>query len=148
MNNGQIKDMRECERMAENGRDKDCSECSCSVCLAKLPERLSANEYQKDCLRTARALDSEYLIMSSTLGIGGEAGEVIDLIKKWRYHDHEFNCRDLALELGDILYYLATMAKGINYDLETIMAMNVDKRKGRYPNGFDPLLSIHREEAR
>lgn len=109
---------------------------------------MKANDYQKACMRTARSQDSDYLIMNGALGLGGEAGEVLDLIKKWRYQDHEMDFRKIAEELGDLLWYVSTMANGIGYDLETIMDMNVAKLERRYPKGFDPLLSIHREEAR
>lgn len=36
------------------------------------------------------------------------------------------------------------MTKAINYDLETIMQMNVDKLRARYPDGFDTEHSLHR----
>lgn len=108
---------------------------------------MKPNEFQHDCMRTARARDTEYLIVNGALGLSGESGEVADAIKKWKYQGHELDYRGLALELGDILWYIATLANGIGYDLEHIMEMNVAKRKRRYPNGFDPLLSINREEA-
>lgn len=109
---------------------------------------MTANEYQRKCMRTARASDSDYLIMNGALGIGGEAGEVLDLIKKWRYQGHEMEYRKIAEELGDLMWYVSTLANGIGYDLEAVMAMNVAKLERRYPAGFDPLLSINREEAR
>lgn len=34
----------------------------------------------------------------------------------------------------------------IGYDLETIMQMNVDKLKARYPDGFDAEHSLHRNQ--
>ena len=107
-------------------------------------------EYQHACMRTARSRDTDYLTMNGVLGLTGEAGEVAevaDMIKKWRYQGHEMDYRKLAEELGDCLWYIATMAQGIGYDLEHIMEMNIAKLKRRYPAGFDPLLSINREEA-
>ena len=37
-------------------------------------------------------------------------------------------------------------ANAIGYDLETIMQMNVDKLKARYPDGFDAEHSLHRNQ--
>lgn len=107
---------------------------------------MKPNEYQIKAMRTARAYDSDYLIMNGVLGLTGEAGEVSDMIKKWRYQGHELDYRKLAEELGDCLWYVATMAYGIGYDLETIMEMNDQKLKRRYPEGFDPARSINRAE--
>lgn len=148
MNKQQIKDMQECERMAEAGRDKHCVECSCNVCLVKLPKKQTANDFQIGCLSTIGSTETEHLIMNGSLGLGGEAGEVLDLVKKWRFQGHEFDVRKIAEELGDVMYYVATLATGIGYDLETIMDMNQAKLRRRYPNGFEVERSIRREEAR
>lgn len=52
----------------------------------------------------------------------------------------------MAKELGDVAWYLAVSANAIGYDLETIMQMNVDKLKARYPDGFDAEHSLHRNQ--
>lgn len=44
------------------------------------------------------------------------------------------------------VWYLAVSANAIGYDLETIMQMNVDKLKARYPDGFDAEHSLHRNQ--
>ena len=104
-------------------------------------------EYQQACMRTARSQDTDYLITNGVLGLAGESGEVADMIKKWMYQGHELDYRKLAEELGDCLWYIATLAYGIGYDLEHVMEMNIAKLKRRYPSGFDPMLSINRMEA-
>ena len=40
-------------------------------------------------------------------------------------------------ELGDIMWYVACMAKSFGWSLEEIMQLNIDKLKERYPDGFD-----------
>lgn len=52
----------------------------------------------------------------------------------------------MAKELGDVAWYLAVSANAIGYDLETIMQMNMDKLKARYPDGFDAEHSLHRNQ--
>ncbi|NLK98250.1 MAG: nucleotide pyrophosphohydrolase, partial [Epulopiscium sp.] len=34
----------------------------------------------------------------------------------------------------------------IGYDLETVLKMNIDKLRKRYPDGFEAERSLHREE--
>lgn len=53
----------------------------------------------------------------------------------------------LAKELGDVAWYLAVTAHAIGYDLETVLQMNVDKLRNRYPNGFEKERSLHRQEG-
>lgn len=108
---------------------------------------MTANEYQKLALRTAnrRAYPTKTCQLEEGLmGLNGEAGEAIDILKKFLFQDHELDKVHLAKELGDIAWYLALSADALGYDLETILNMNIEKLRLRYPNGFDSNLSIHR----
>ncbi|MDD2287227.1 MAG: nucleoside triphosphate pyrophosphohydrolase family protein [Bacteroidales bacterium] len=114
-----------------------------------LQDSITANQYQKAALRTANteAMKDPYeKITNGILGLTGESGEVADHIKKFKYQGHELDRDYLAKELGDICWYIALLADGIGFDLGTIMQMNVDKLKKRYPEGFDTERSLHREE--
>lgn len=109
---------------------------------------MTINEYQKAALRTAQTdkfLASD-LLLNSSLGLCGESGEVADIVKKFRFQGHDLDFEHLAKELGDIAWYLAVGADAIGYDLETILQMNVDKLKARYPNGFSTDRSLHRDK--
>lgn len=75
-----------------------------------------------------------------------EPGEAIDILKKHLFQGHELDTAHMAKELGDVAWYLAVSANAIGYDLETIMQMNVDKLKARYPDGFDAEHSLHRNQ--
>ena len=76
----------------------------------------------------------------------GKTGEAIDILKKHLFQGHELDTEHMAKELGDVAWYLAVSANAIGYDLETIMQMNVDKLKARYPDGFDAEHSLHRNQ--
>ena len=127
---------------------------------------MTINEYQKLAMRTAWAktkddlppkvmilLESgamtkeELLLLNGVLGLGGESGEGLDLVKKNIFQGHELDFDHVAKELGDIAWYLAVSATAIGYNLETIMQMNIDKLRKRYPEGFDAERSLHREEG-
>ena len=107
---------------------------------------MNANEYQKAALRTASMYGSYELLLNGVLGLSGETGEVADHVKKYLFQGHDLNKHHLAEELGDICWYLAITAKGLGYDLGTIMQMNIEKLMKRYPNGFEKERSLHRKE--
>jgi NTP pyrophosphatase (non-canonical NTP hydrolase) len=109
---------------------------------------MEINEYQKAALRTKNTkLSSIEQLQNGILGLSGEAGECIDLLKKHLFQGHELNKEHVAKELGDVAWYLAISADTIGYDLGTILQMNIDKLKARYPEGFDSGLSVHRKTS-
>ena len=107
---------------------------------------MSPNEYQVEALRTAsgtnKALPME---LNGVMGLTGEAGECVDLMKKHLFQGHALDKEHIAKELGDVSWYLAVTAAAIGYDLETIFQMNIDKLRKRYPDGFDADRSQHRD---
>lgn len=108
---------------------------------------MTINEYQTEAMRTAKIPVHHPLILEGVMGLAGEAGECVDLIKKHLFQGHELDSYHLARELGDCAWYLAVSASAIGYDLETVLQMNVDKLRKRYPNGFDADRSQHREKG-
>lgn len=94
---------------------------------------MTPNDYQQAALRTVPGdLPPERLLLNGLMGLNGEAGEAIDILKKHLFQGHELDTEHMAKELGDVAWYLAVSANAIGYDLETIMQMNVDKLKARY----------------
>lgn len=103
--------------------------------------------YQIDATRTADpALSAEKKILEGLVGINSEAGEALDIWKKYEFHKHDLDKKAIALELGDVLWYLTEAAVALGYSLEDVMKMNIEKLENRYPNGFDPERSKNREE--
>ena len=109
---------------------------------------MTINEYQALALRTESRITTDpvpYIrVLEGLMGLNGEAGEAIDLMKKVLFQGHEFDREHMAKELGDIAWYLAVSADAIGYDLESILQMNVDKLRTRYPDGFSTEQSLHR----
>lgn len=107
---------------------------------------MTINEFQQDVLRTESGSSHKYpRLLHGLMGLCGEAGEAMDILKKTMFQKHELNKEHLILELGDCCYYIALAADSLGYDLETLLNMNVKKRQARYPNGFDSERSINRE---
>ena len=75
---------------------------------------MTPNEYQKEALRTASGMSKEYpRILNGLMGLNGEAGECIDILKKHLYQGHAFDSEHMAKELGDVAWYLAISAEAI-----------------------------------
>lgn len=116
-----------------------------------LTDHLLANDYQRMAMRTASGMNygefgGKGLLLNSVMGLNGEAGEVIDSVKKHCFQGHELDKAHLAEELGDVAWYLAVGCEAIGVTLEDVMNGNVEKLNSRYPEGFDKNRSIHREE--
>lgn len=104
------------------------------------------NEYQALAQRTSNTTRTSYKIENALLGLSGEVGELCDHYKKYMYQGHDFDCNHMIEEAGDVMWYLAELAEALNTTLETIAGRNIEKLKKRYPDGFDPERSMHREE--
>lgn len=108
---------------------------------------MTGNEYQKLAMRTAGEHTQKDLMINGVMGLAGEAGECVDMVKKHLFQGHELDKEHLAKELGDVAWYLAATAKAIGYTLEQVMHMNIDKLLARYPEGFETEKSLHRREG-
>ena len=106
---------------------------------------MKINEYQQLALRTANKTGDK-MIVNSALGLCGESGEVADIIKKAYFQGHLLDKQKVIEELGDVAWYIATMAFALGTDLETVLTGNIDKLKKRYPDGFSEELSVNRKE--
>ena len=105
------------------------------------------NEYQRLAQRTSsKKVDRLDRILNGLMGLNGEAGECIDILKKYFYQGHELDKEKLIDELGDVLWYIAETCEGIGVTMEEIAKRNIEKLKKRYPNGFETERSINRNE--
>lgn len=100
---------------------------------------MTPNEYQTAALSTAIYPDMGQNFVYPALGLVGEAGEVADKLKKViRDNDGVLTdpIRDaVALELSDVAWYLAVLAFELDYTLEEVMQMNLDKLASRQQRG-------------
>ena len=107
---------------------------------------MTLNEYQKLAQRTSGTLSYEDKLLNGVMGLNGEAGECIDVLKKHLFQGHGLDTEKLIDELGDVLWYIAQTAAGLGVDMEEIAQHNVTKLRARYPKGFEAERSINREE--
>lgn len=77
-------------------------------------------------------------ILNAVLGLGGEAGEVVDLHKKLYYHTfRDGRKEELLSELGDVAYYLLKTLDLYGWTLEDALKDNRDKLKARHAELFE-----------
>lgn len=107
---------------------------------------MDVNEYQKLALKTLNPnLSKKDILINGVMGLCGESGEAIDIVKKHLAQGHYLNKEHLIEELGDIAWYLAETAYALDISLEEVLKINIEKLKNRYPNGFDTQKSIDRK---
>ena len=106
---------------------------------------MTANEYQRLALTTLNpALSKKDVLINGVMGLCGESGEAIDIVKKHLAQGHELDRDALVKELGDIAWYLAETAYALDVTLDDVLEGNIQKLKQRYPEGFAAEKSINR----
>ena len=108
---------------------------------------MTINEYPQLAMRTLNPARSEKdVLINGVMGLCGEAGEAIDIVKKHLAQGHPLDREALLKELGDVAWYLAETAYALGSDLESVLAGNIEKLRRRYPEGFASEKSIDRTE--
>lgn len=106
---------------------------------------MSVNDYQKDAMASLNpALSRKEILINGVMGLCGESGEAVDLVKKHLFQGHALDREALKTELGDIAWYLAETAYALDCSLEEILKANIAKLRERYPEGFDSKRSVER----
>jgi NTP pyrophosphatase (non-canonical NTP hydrolase) len=100
---------------------------------------MTFNEYQNKSKETV--LNNSYdRIEYYAIGLGDEAGEVLGKVKKlWRDRNFEVDdeFRDmLANEMGDVLWYMAQMARVADIEFEIVAQANLNKIFSRQARGL------------
>lgn len=95
--------------------------------------------YQRTAATTGAAVSMDHPIVYPTLGLVNEAGEVAGKVKKI-FRDRGGAVTDtdrdaLALELGDVLWYLSELCSRLGIELEEVAALNIEKLRGRTARG-------------
>lgn len=101
---------------------------------------MTLDEYQKQAATTALFTGDEFMdLLHWTLGVGGEAGELTEKIKKIvRDKKGKMNDTDreeLMKEVGDVLWYLAVLSRHLGYDFDEVAEKNLAKLKSRQVRG-------------
>lgn len=108
---------------------------------------MTVNEYQKMAMATLNpALAKKDVLINGVMGLCGEAGEAIDVVKKHLAQGHPLGREHLIQELGDVAWYLVETATALDVDQEEVFSRNIEKLRRRYPQGLAAQRSLEREE--
>lgn len=107
---------------------------------------MTGTEYQAAAMRTASDEAKANLVLNGVMGLNGEAGECIDIVKKHMFQGHALDKEKLLDEVSDVLWYSAILCEGLGVTLDDAMAHNVEKLRSRFPDGFSKERSLNRGE--
>ena len=90
--------------------------------------------------------DKMGLMVHASMGIAGEAGEVIDAVKKTWIYGKPLDRENILEECGDLLFYISALLTQTGYTLDDAMTANMEKLKKRYPKGYTDNAAIARAD--
>jgi NTP pyrophosphatase (non-canonical NTP hydrolase) len=95
---------------------------------------MTLDEYQKKALST-NINEGTHIFFDRMFGLVGEAGEMADKVKKWIRDDtadwDKLDKHMMMDELGDVLWYVATLADILGYKLDEVASHNAKKLASR-----------------
>jgi len=97
--------------------------------------------YAEEAKRTRNTeLSSTDWVLNTILGLAGECGELVELIKKDLFHKVPATKEAIIKELGDQHYYwteaVAALGNLYKFTVQDVITENSRKLRERYPNGF------------
>jgi len=103
-----------------------------------------------DLAKPANEINMSHLdthLMHAALGIAGEGGEVVDLIKKTTINGKPLDTIEMMKELGDLEWYLTLLRSVLGIDREVVLQMNIEKLRQRYKDGYSDEASVKRADV-
>lgn len=107
-------------------------------------DRVSAEEYQRLAPRTETKRWPVTGLPHTTLdrfehgaiGLAGEAGELLDALKRHKFYGLELDRVNVLEEVGDVLWYAVLVCDSMGFTLEEAMGANLRKLQARFPDCF------------
>lgn len=109
----------------------------------KLTNATDHNE-QEAQLMGLRAQASARLL-HYVLGVGTEAGELQDAVKRLIAYNKELDVVNIKEEIGDCLWYLSRICDFCGFTFEEVMELNINKLKARYGEKFSEHAALNRD---
>lgn len=87
-------------------------------------------------------------ILHGAIGISGEAGEILDTLKKTLMYDKPLDINHVKEECGDLLWYMAILLDEAGLSFQDVMKCNINKLEKRYPKGFTEAAAKERKDKK
>ena len=105
---------------------------------------MDISEFQEATKRTCSLTEQEDKLKLALIGMQDELGEIAGPLKKYLWHGHELDNKHIQDEVGDVMWYLATLCNALDISLAEALQDNIEKLYKRYPDGFSFERSLHR----
>lgn len=111
-------------------------------------------DYDKSVLRTLKDANHILLELNTTqtslihgaLMLSGEAGELVDLIKKHTMYSKRLDIDEVINEMGDVEYALSVIRQALRISREEVLLANIEKLEARHPTGYTPSFYTNQVE--
>lgn len=108
------------------------------ICEAK---RTDVTDYLLQKQRVSHCIEA----LHGAMGIMTEAGELMDVYKKFIMYGKPVDVPNVKEEIGDILWYIALICHFHGISLEDAMITNIAKLRARYPEKFTEDKALNRD---
>ncbi|GIW60333.1 MAG: hypothetical protein KatS3mg087_1399 [Patescibacteria group bacterium] len=85
-------------------------------------------------------------LIHMAMGISGEAGELLDCIKKYVIYNKPLDVNNLIEEIGDIFYFLVGLMEWEGIDPEVVISALEHKLYTRYTSGYSDEAAQNRAD--
>ncbi|MGY4790174.1 nucleoside triphosphate pyrophosphohydrolase family protein [Pediococcus pentosaceus] len=92
------------------------------------------NEYQRTANKTL--FGNEQVLTNCALGLAGESGQVVNLVKNYTFRGANLDKEQLTKEMGDVLWYLSQVAEWADIPFDEVAKRNIATLEKRYPGNF------------
>lgn len=82
-----------------------------------------------------RDASAQDMLVHATMGISGEAGELLDAVKKHWAYDKPLDIKNVLEECGDLLFYIKALLFQFGFTITDAEAYNHSKLSTRYSSG-------------
>lgn len=105
---------------------------------------MNIEEYKAAAERTLIDKGHEMNLLHAALGIGTEAGELLDAFKRKLFYGKELDVVNIKEEMGDLMWYMAILLRELDLDFHEILDLNIAKLRARFPDKFTEKDALER----
>lgn len=114
---------------------------------AAISYHVFVSELAKDPAAIVIALTEDKMdLLHGCIGVSGEAGELLDAIKKYAVYNKELDRENVIEELGDIRFYMQLIMNRLCISDHEIITNNVKKLNKRYEKGYSDKAAQERAD--
>ena len=112
------------------------------------PELDFLSEYEGFVYSRFKTDTKQGQLIHAALGVAGEAGELVDAIKKHAIYGKPLDLENVREEIGDTMFYLVAALNTLGITMESVLQQNMDKLTKRYPVNYSNEDAIARADKK